>query len=168
MIWLRFWKPLAAVAIIALIVFAVYRSGYSAGHAASEAHWQPLFVAAAKAKAAADARADAQESAGRAISQKSEQDYADRIQELQARSDAADGRIRQLVRNVTATRCGEVPEASRSAPVVDERSPIIVRIDEAGARLAGLARDCEADAAQLAALQSWVTAQHLLAVPPPD
>jgi hypothetical protein len=161
MTWLallaRLWKPLAAVALLIGAGLYIHHAGYRSGHAASEARWQPLFQAAEKARDAANTRADAQEAASTALTEKTEADYAATLQALHVRADAADGRVRQLVRNLAArARCGALPEASGPASSAADAGTGDQRADQIGIGLVGIARDCEADAAQLDALRGWV------------
>src|SRR6185295_18175217 len=119
----RAWPYLAGA--IALIGLAIYlnQTGYRSGYAASEAHWQPLFEAAARERDEANARASVLEARSTALSAESEKQHAESMAALQARASDAERTNRNLVRQFAArSRCGAVPEASGTPTVPDAGS----------------------------------------------
>jgi len=159
----RAWPYLAGA--IALIGLAIYlnQTGYRSGYAASEAHWQPLFEAAARERDEANARASVLEARSTALSAESEKQHAESMAALQARASDAERTNRTLVRKFAArSRCGAVPEASGTPTVPDAGSASDERLAGTADRLTDVARRCESDSAQLSLLQNWIRSQQAL------
>lgn len=164
---LRFWPHLLALGAIIGLGWYIHHSGYEAGYAASESQWKPRFEAADRARTAANARATALETASKALSEQYEARHAETLQTLTVRAANSQRRIDGLVRELAARpgRC-PMPEAGRSTPLPDEPSTGDQFLASAGVDLTEIARRCESDAAQLAALQAWIRDQFaLLEVP---
>lgn len=167
MIWLglikRFWPYIAFAFGAALILGGIYRTAYKAGQREREAHYQPLFAAADKARAAADARTASLEASSKALTATTEARYAETLQSLETRAADADVRVGKLMRQLaTRPRSCEVSAIPGAAPEPDDSSEVLQRADAIGARLVGVGRDCEADAAQLATLQRWIEDQRAI------
>jgi hypothetical protein len=161
---LRFWKPLAAVALVIGAALILHHRGYESGYAAAEARWQGRFAAAERAREAADEKAHRKEADSSLLTQKVDAEHEKAVASLTSRAIAADQRIRDLsVRLAAASaRRGEVCPAPGASGKPDSATASVERAQRAGASISDVGRRCELDALSLAALQRWVTEQRAI------
>lgn len=167
MIWLdivrRFWKPLAAVALIIGAWAWAHHTGYESGYAASEAHWRPAFDEATRARDAANAKARQTESDSSALSSQTEKAHGEQIASLNLRAADAEHRYASLLRQHPANSCrGAVRENGGATPESDAAGASSELIDRTSRDFAALARRCESDAAALTDLQGWIRGQQVI------
>lgn len=166
---LRLWPYLAGAALFIGGAAYLNHRGYAAGYAASEAKWQPLWKAADIARAEANARAATQEAQSKILTAAREKEYDEVVASIALRADAADGRVRDLMRQLSTTHPGgcQLPQTGGTPANPDAASSFNERSERAGSDLVALARRCEEDAAALTSLQKWIREQLALFQPSP-
>jgi hypothetical protein len=163
---LRFWPYLTGLTLLIGAATYMHHAGYESGYAASEAHYRPLFDAADKARAAADARARTLDQASKALSAKTEADYAASVSSLNLRVADAERRYAGILRQrPTSASCRTGPGDGASAGGADAAGASDELIERTSRDFGTLVRRCEADATTLTALQKWVREQQALFVP---
>lgn len=167
MIWLlarRYWKQLVGAVLVALLLGAAYSWAYGCGVVATEAHYQPMLLAAEMAKARAEERTRTIEDAAKRLTAQQEARHAEALKVLETRTAGAERRFADLLRRGAAcSRRGDVPAVPGAAAITDEARAEHERARRAGERLADVGRGCEADAIALTQLQEWVRQQATVA-----
>jgi hypothetical protein len=159
----RYWKQLVGAALVALLLGTAYGWAYGRGVAATEAHYQPLLLAAEFAKARAEERTRSIEEASKRLTAQQEARHAEALRDLDVRAAGAEQRFADLLRKRAACpRRGEVPAVPGTAADTDAASTERERARRAGERLADVGRGCEADAIALTQLQEWIRSQQAL------
>jgi hypothetical protein len=160
----RFWPILAgAMALIGAALW-VNHAGYKSGYAASEAHWQPLFSAAAIARDEANARAALLEAASTAQTRELEKQYAEALSSLTLRSAGANRRIHDLSMRIAAASACREPVSGVAGSVTGDADAAEreSRATAAGDSITGTGTDCEADAARVEFWTNWYREQRAI------
>jgi biopolymer transport protein ExbB/TolQ len=155
---LRFWKPLAGAAVLALIAWQIHAYGERReqdGRAAVQALWdadtKARDEATAKAIAAQAAAAEAQRKANEEI----ERDYEAKLAGVAADRDGVERMLREArdqVRRLAAS-------AATGERGIDALAGIAARAAEVDRRLVEYDAACRADAVRLQALQDQIRPQ---------
>lgn len=160
---LRFWKPLAGLALLICAYGWAHHAGFESGRAVERADWQPRFAAAERARDEANAAAHRTEELSSQISQTAEAEHAKTVASLNLRAADAERRYADILRKHSASsRCGAVPQDGGAAGNPDATRASSELIDRTSKDFGSLARRCESDSAALTSLQEWIKAQQAL------
>jgi len=160
---LKFWKPLAGVLIVGLVLLAAYHWSYERGVEATEGHYKPLILAAALAKARAEERTRTLETASERLTAEQEARHAEALKAIDSRAADYQRRYAHLLRQYNANRNGgQMPAVPGSPSLAPESTGSDERIERASASLSDTARRCERDAERLAGWVSWYRKQAAL------
>jgi hypothetical protein len=144
--------------------FWMHHLGYISGQDERTSHFAPLMEAASDALAKANAHALEVETSAESISQQQEAQNAQVRETLAARVDAANGRINELLRQLAASHptAGRqsVPTPTGAPAVIAGPTPSAQRDAELSRRVSVVGGQCEHDADELAAFQSWYSRQR--------
>ena len=158
------------VLVLAAAGLWVHHLGYIAGQNERTSHYEPLMKSSDDALLAANARANQIEENARNISTAQEAQDEQTQSALAARVNAADSRIADLLRQLSArpaAACGEsVPAVAGPAADVATTAAGEQRNRELGASIATVGGWCEHDAEELAEFQHWYARQGANAVAP--
>lgn len=151
-ILLRFWKPIAGAAVVALVLWAIHHHGYNSGRERVQAAWDKDLAARKEADARV-VQAQAQlESANRARNEVIEREYKDKLAAIAADRDSIAGRVREYESRLRSLAAAQ----ATGQRGLDAIAGIAARQREMDQAFDAYDRACRRDAVRFKALQDEI------------